>query len=175
MSIAEGVVPLPGFTAGKWLSVYMKPDDSMARRWLSVMHHMDLHYRLESPFLFGYSLAHKPTTAGASYYLWTPQFELALRMAYNTDYRRHEVSSVGFYGDIAPSDALDLIVDKALLHMVERRLTSVFCLCPKQMEYAPLLELYDLVPTHPRIRVTVEAETDSVMKWKLEAVELLEG
>jgi hypothetical protein len=173
MSIASGVESLPAFTSDQWLTVFYKDNDQMARRWLNVMHQMDGHYRQENLFVFNRSLAHTPTPLGACYYYWTSQFELALRIAYHVNAGRHQIASVGFLGNIAPADALDLIVDRAIIHLIERSLTTAFCLCPKNMEFAPLLQLYDLVPSHPRVKVTLEAETAHFRKWTLEAVELL--
>ena len=166
------IPPLPAFTAGQWLTVFSKQDDTMARRWLSVMHQMDRRYQQEGVVAFNRTWSHCPTRLGASYYYWAPAHEAVLRIAFNSDRKCHEIGSVGFLGDISPARALDLMVDRAVLHMVERGIKTVFATCPKQMDYAPLLELYDLVPSHPRVRVTSQIETSTDRKWFLEAVEL---
>ena len=162
---------LPPDTAGRWLDV-VREDEDMVRRWLRVMWQMDDDYRRENIFLFNRNMGHRPSRYGASYYYWNGADELALRLVYCRPRGQHQVLNVGFLGTITPQRALDLLVDRAIEYLRERKATSMFALCPKQMTNRNILLLYDLVPGHPRFRVTTERESPSTKEWNIEVPEL---
>jgi hypothetical protein len=117
-------------------------------------------------------MAHRPSAAGASFYYWKPSHEVVLRLLYIPARDQHMIMSVGFVGDITPAAALDLIVDRAISYLRDYQLDSAFAVAPKRMENPEILKLYDLVPQHPRLRVTLEADAPGARRWGLTAPEL---
>jgi len=133
---------------------------------------MDRSYLRETPLQFSNSVVHKPWARGAAYYLWTANSEAVVRLAYAEERLQHHVMSVGFVGDMSPQQALDQIVQCTIDYLIERRARSVFAIAPKRMDSQEVLNLYDLVPTHPRLRVITEAESPRGRRWNIDFPEL---
>lgn len=170
-SVKAPLPPLPPGTAGQWLDVILE-DIDMVRRWLRVNQQMDPHYLMETPLVFGNSMGHRPSPWGASYYFWTSEFEVVLRLVYNQRHKQHEVQSVGFVGKITPQDALDLAVDRTVDYLRERQARSVRAVVPKQMRNPGILKLYDLARNHFRLRVAVQADSPHFSRWLIDFPEL---
>lgn len=176
MSIPEthpDIPQLPAETSGKWLDV-IREDVDMVRRWLRVMYAMDRSYLLETPDVFNDNMAHRPSFLGASYYYWTTSAEIVLRIVWYRTRRQYLIQSVGFRGEINARSALDLIVDRSISFLREQGESSAFALVPKRMDNTRILELYDLVLTHPRLAITKEHESPDARRWNIEAPELLD-
>lgn len=170
--VKAAIPPLPPDTAGRWLDVILE-DIDMVRRWLRVNQQMDPFYLHETPLLFGNSMAHRPSPLGAAYYYWTPEFEVVLRLVLNERRMLHQVQSIGFVGSTTPQAALDLAVDRGVAYLRERDDNRVIATVPKKMGNPRILELYRLIPSHPRLEVTVEADTPTRFRWLITVPELI--
>jgi hypothetical protein len=172
VATAVKIPPLPANTAGQWLPVICE-DLDMVRRWLKVMHQMDRRYLRERTQVFCWAPGHRPNWMGASYYYWTPTSEVVLRMVYLGKRDLYQIMSVGFVGKISPKEALELLIEQAIVYLRSRAATSALALVPKSMDNPQVLKLYDLVPRHPRLRVTVEGDWSAVRRWHIEVPELV--
>ena len=162
-------LPRREFAAG-WHTVGTG-DRELIGRWLAVMYRMGLQYEREGVDDFLSWVLH---TQGAAYYYTGAQGEIALRFTYLRRRQQYQLMSVGFTGPMSAVEALDATIDKSIEFMRERGICSLFAIRPKQMGNEGIMEFHDLVPAHPRARVTVEKDLPGAAFWNIAARELEE-
>src|SRR5262249_35371542 len=87
--------------------------------------------------------------------------------------RQFEIVSVGFVGAMPAAAALDLVVEKTIEFLKARSASSAFARRPKRMASPQITQLHDLVPGHPRLKVTVEKESPSTVRSNIDFPELV--
>ena len=165
------IPPLPKDTAGRWLEV-VPEDDDMILRWLNVMRQMNRSYLYEDLAKFKRSRGHRPSSTGGSYYYWNLTSEVVLRIGLLSNLRRYQIISVGFVGDITPRAALALLVGQITVFLRGVGASTAVALPPKHMDSTRLLEMFALVPIHPKMRVTKERESELATRWNIQFTDL---
>jgi hypothetical protein len=150
----------------------IREDEDMIRRFLNVMHHMDDSYRRATPDVFRQLPTHRPGWMGGAYYYWTPTAEIVVRLQFHARRAMYQIATVGFVGSISPSEALDRMIDQTSRFVGARGQTTAFALVPKRMDNPEILKLYDLIPQHPRLKVTRMADVHDQRHWIIEFIEL---
>ncbi len=158
-------------TVSQWLHVSSE-DPDLVKRFLNVMYQMGDRYQRETPELFNSWIGHSKEEFGGAYYLWQPTAQVVVRFVYNPLRKQFEILSVGLVGDIEPERALDLVVDKAVQYLGRLGHTSAYARRPKQMHAAAVMRLHDLVPSHPRLKVSIERDVPVAVRWNIEFPEL---
>jgi hypothetical protein len=167
----QQIPPLAPATAGRWLDVTCD-DPDMIVRFLRVMYQMDPIYLREGVSDFVKCPAHRPLPWGASYFYWESDTQLALRLIFSCDWRRHQIMSLGFLGTMPHRQALDLVVERCISYLRERDAGSAVAIVPKRRGHPNMRALYQLVPSHPRVRFRLDAQSKYAERWILEAPEL---
>ena len=145
-------------TAGQWLHVTTDTMD-LVRRMFAVMYRMDSSFRIENASTFCSWPGHKSEMWGGAYYYWTADCEVVLRL--NFLGRQGFEVCVGFVGNISPREALDLMIDRGVEYLKSQGRERALGRPSKSIKNQRLIELYDLLPSHPRVNVTVKKETPS--------------
>lgn len=80
-------------------------------------------------------------------------FELVIGFEWMKRLRQFQVKSTGFVGAIEPQEALDRIAAKARAFVVKKGLDRLIAIRPRQMDSPRIVELYELLYSHPVLDV----------------------
>lgn len=144
-------------------------DFDLQSRWIAVMHQMDFTYKQNTPASLCDWICRRHEMGARAYYYASSSYEIAIRFDYAASRQAFRIFSVGFVGQIAPQPALDMAIDIALQFLedsrsfelrVPARTDLMVAVHPKRMDSPAILEFYRLIRTSPRLRTTIEAESD---------------
>ena len=89
----------------------------------------------------------------AYYHLDGTTFEVVVGFDWARRLRRFRIISTGFVGDISPRMALDRVVEKAREFSIQNNLDHLIAIRPRLMDSPRILEVYDLLNSHPALRI----------------------
>ncbi len=148
---------------GQWLELSVD-DRERLTRFCQIMERMDRAYDgLESSVLR--SWIHREGLKIC--YYTDPRCEVVMMILYELKRRRWRVMTMGFSGAVEPSEALDRAVEGLADFMHRHQVQTVYGIRRKVLDDPGICQFYDLVPHHPRLRVSVLHDTPEATAWEV--------
>jgi len=136
-------------------------------RHVAIMQQMDPHFLELRAIDVANSIRYQQ---GEAWHYQGTGFEIAMMFCVTPIHNQWNVPHVGFVGNVQPAEVLDLTVSLWHEFLQAHGVTSVFVVHPKTIDCQPLRQYHNLVPAHPRVKITLVKETDAKSLWQAEYV-----
>ncbi|MFO0948561.1 MAG: hypothetical protein U1D30_21995 [Planctomycetota bacterium] len=146
-----------------WTELTTK-DPALADKCAVIMRKMDRAYR---KLTAGQILAFLVVKKGRVFLYERGDVNIVLVLVPNARLRKLRVFTCGVVGSITPEAALDLAVDKLVDVMNAGGMTNVYAIRSAGLDHAPINRFFDLVVSHPKLRVTVEHQMADRDAWNI--------